>query len=174
MSVQSNHQLKLKFVNLDIGEFEMNGVKLIYQENSFIVKDNIYELSDEFINFLTNPNKKYGEVEEDENKIKRFLKDIRYDLGKGDKKSATYRTIKRIMGVKEDVFGRGLNSNPNPNNQRTCHLNGLVERLELLMLETKAGHDGLYDELLDISKQLLSMEIINQEQLDNFVFNYGK
>ena len=56
MSVQSNSQLKLKFVNLDIREFEMNGVKLIYQENSFIVKDNIYEFSDVFINFLTNPN----------------------------------------------------------------------------------------------------------------------
>ena len=27
--------------------------------------------------------------------------------------------------------------------------------------------------MLDISKQLLSMNFINQEQLDNFVFNYG-
>ena len=41
MSVQSNPQLKLKFGNLDICELEMNGVKLIYQENAFIVKDNI-------------------------------------------------------------------------------------------------------------------------------------
>ena len=52
--------------------------------------------------------------------------------------------------------------------------NSLIERLELLILETKAGQDGLYDEMLDISKQLLTMNIINQEQLDNFVFNYGK
>ena len=52
MSVQSNPQLKLKLVNLDIGEFEMDGVKLIYQENAFIVKDNIYELSDEIINLV--------------------------------------------------------------------------------------------------------------------------
>ena len=59
MSVQSNPQLKLKFGNLDIAEFEMNGVKLIYQENAFIVKDNIYEFSDVFINFLTNPNIKW-------------------------------------------------------------------------------------------------------------------
>ena len=153
----------------------MNGAKLIYQENAFIVKDKIYELSDEFINFLTNPNIKHGEIEEDENKIKRFLKDIRYDLGKGDKKSARYRTIKRIIGIKEDVYGRGLISNPN---QQSCHHyvdpNSLIEKLELLILETKAGHDGLNDEMLDISKQLLSMNIINQEQLDNFVFNYGK
>ena len=48
-----------------------------------------------------------------------------------------------------------------------------MEKLELLILETKAGHDELYDEMLDISKQLLSTKIINQEQLDNFVFNYG-
>ena len=65
MSVQSNPQLELKFVNLDIGEFEMNGVKLNYQENAFIVKDKIFDLSDEFINFLTNPNIKHGEIGED-------------------------------------------------------------------------------------------------------------
>ena len=174
MSVQSNPQLKLKFGNLDIGQFEVNGVKLIYQENAFIVKDNIYDFSDVFINFLTNPYIKYGEIEEDENKIKRFLRDIGYDLGKGDKKSARYRAIKRIIGVNEDVYGRGLNSNPI---QQSCHHyvdpNILVERPELLILETKTGHDGLYDEMLDISKQLLSMNIINQEQLDISVFNNG-
>ena len=130
-----------------------------------------------FINFLTNLNIKCGEIEEDKNKIKRFLFDIRYDLGKGDKKSARYRTIQRMIVVKDDVFGRGLDSNPN---QQSCHHymdpNNLVEitRLELLILETNAGHDGLCDEMLDISKQLSSMNIINQEQLDNFVFNYGK
>ena len=161
LSVQSNPQLKLNFGNLDIGEFEMNGVKLIYQENAFIVKDNIHYLSDEVINFLTNPNIKHGE-----NKIKRFLKDIGYNLGKGDKKSGRYRAIKSIIGAKDDVYGRGFNSNPDPNS--------LIERLELLILETKAGHYGLYDEMLDISKQLLSMDIIKQKEQDNFVFNYGK
>ena len=49
------------------------------------------------------------------------------------------------MGVKDDIYCRGLNSNPN---QQSClHYvdpNNLVERLELLILETKAGHDGLY------------------------------
>ena len=58
MSVQSNPQLKLKFENLDIAEFEMNGVELVYQANAFIVKDSIYEFSDVFINILTNPNYK--------------------------------------------------------------------------------------------------------------------
>ena len=66
-------------------------------------------------------------------------------------------------------------------NQWSCHVNGfvckagsLMERLELLILETNAGYDGLYDEKLDLSKQLLSMNIINKEQLDNFVFNSVK
>ena len=105
-------------------------------------------------------------MEEDENKIKKFLKDMRYDLGKGDKKSARYRTIKRILGIKDDVYGRGLSSN---SNQQSCHHyldqgtcfadpNSLIERLELIILETKAGHDGLYDEMLDISKQIFFYE----------------
>ena len=75
------------------------------------------------------------------------------------------------MEVRDDIFGRGSKGNPN---NLICEAGSLIERLELLILETKAGHDGLYDETLDISKQLLSMNTINQEQLDNFVFNYGK
>ena len=189
MGTQTNPQLKLNLVDLPTRRYKMNGVDITLEQGAFLVRDNIYEFSEGFIEFLTNPNVTYNDdIEEDENKIKRFLKDIRYDLGKGDKKSARYRTIKRIMEVRDDIFGRWLNTN-----QESCHHyvdqgmdfvhgmptcfadpNNLEERLELLILETKAGHDGLYDEMLDISKQLLSMNIINQEQLDNFVFNYGK
>ena len=43
-----------------------------------------------------------------------------------------------------------------------------IERLELLILETKVGHEGLYDEMLNISKQLLSVNMIIQERLDSF------
>ena len=56
------------------------------------------------------------------------------------------------MEVRDNIFSRGLNGNSN----------NLVERLELLILETKTGHDGLYDEMLDISKQLLSVNISKQ------------
>ena len=159
----------------------MNGVDITLEQGAFLVRDNVYEFSEGFTDFLTKSNITYDNIEEDENKIERFLKDIGHDLGKGDKKSARYRTIKRIMGAKDDVFGRGLNSNPDQGNCLASHEqssfadpNNLVERLELLILETKAGHGGLFDEMLDISKQLLSMNIINEDQLDNFVFNYGK
>ena len=58
--------------------------------------------------------------------------------------------------VKDDVFGKGLNSiDINPSNQRSCHVNDSIEILELLVLETKAGHDGLYDEMLDITKSII-------------------
>ena len=165
MGAQTNPQLKLELVDLPSRRYQMNGVDITLEQGAFLVGDNVYEFFRRFIDFLTKTNVTYDDkVEEDENKNKRFLKDIRYDLGKGDKKNARYRTIKRIMEVRDDIFGRGLNGNPNK----------LVERLELLTLETKAGHDGFYDEMLDISKQLLSMIIINQDQLDNFVFNYGK
>ena len=150
----------------------MNGVDITLEQGAFLVRDKVYESSEGFTDFLTKTNVTYDDkVDEDENKIKRFLKDIRYDLGKGDKKSARYRTIKGIMEVRDDIFGRGLKDNPN---NLIYEAGSLIERLELLILETKAGHDGLYDEMLDISKQLLSMNIINQDQLDNFIFNYGK
>ena len=140
----------------------MNGVKETYQENSFIVKDNIYEFSDGFINFLTNPNVTYGDIDEDENKIKSFLFDIGYDIGKGDKRSSRYRTIKRILEHKEENYGRGLTKDKLDNH--SCNFaDSLIERLELLILETKAGHDRLYGEMLNIYKKLLSMKIINKE-----------
>ena len=117
MGAQTNPQLKLNIVGLPTRRHKMNDVDINLEQGVFLVKDNIYELSDGFSNFLTKSNVIYdGNIEQDENKIKRFLKDIRYDVGKGDKKSARYRTIKRIMEVKDVVFGRGLHSNPNPNN----------------------------------------------------------
>ena len=84
VTIQSNPQLKFLCGNLDIGEFEMNGVKLTHQEKSFIVKKNFYEFSDGFIKFLTKPNVTYSDIEEEQNKIKRFLLDIGYDIGKSN------------------------------------------------------------------------------------------
>ena len=46
MGAQSNPQLQLKFKNLDIGEFEMNGVKVTYHDDSFLVRRNICEFLD--------------------------------------------------------------------------------------------------------------------------------
>ena len=113
---QTNPQLKLELIDLPTRRYKMNGVNITLEQGAFLVRDNLYQFSEGFTDFLTKSNVTYDNIEEDENKIKRFLKDIRYDVGKGDKKSARYRTKKRIMGAKDDVYGRGLNSNPDPNN----------------------------------------------------------
>ena len=95
MGAQTNPQLKLELVDLPSRRYKMNGVDITLEQGAFLVRDNVYEFSEGFTDFLTKTNVTYDDkVEEDGNKIKRFLKDIRYDLGKGDKKSARYRTIK--------------------------------------------------------------------------------
>ena len=101
MTNQSNPQLKLMLGDLDIGEYKTNGVEVTYQENAFIVRDNIYEFSDGLINFLTNPDVTNSDIREDENKIEKFLLDIGYDIGTGDKKISRYRTIIRKLGIKD-------------------------------------------------------------------------
>ena len=106
-------------------------------------------------------------------------------MGKGDKRSSWYRTTKSLSEDRGGFYGRVL-SEDKVSNQQSCHYmaqesrhryvdpNILKERLELLVLETKAGNDGLNDGMLNLFKKLLSMHITNQEQLDNFVLNYGK
>ena len=99
MGAQTNPQLRLELIDLPTRRYKMNGVDITLEQGAFLVRDNVYEFSEGFTDFLTKSNITYDNVKEDENKIERFLKDIGYDLGKGDKKSARYRTIKRIMDV---------------------------------------------------------------------------
>ena len=78
---------------------------------------------------------------------------MRYDLGKGDKKRSRYRTIKRILMGKHGVHGKGLTKdklNNHDNHSYKTGPNSFLEGLQLFILETKAGHDGLYDEILKI------------------------
>ena len=92
VGAQTNPQLKLELVDLPSRIYKMNGVDITLEQGAFLVRDNVYEFSEGFTDFLTKSNVTYDDkVEEDENKIKRFLKDIRYDLGQGDKKSARYK-----------------------------------------------------------------------------------
>ena len=78
-------------------------------------------------------------------KKRKVFWDKKYDVGVGDKRSKRYKRIKHISEtIRNCYLSRGFFD---PNNQRSCHVNGLVETLELLLLETKAGHDGLFDEM---------------------------
>ena len=52
----------------------MNGAKVTYQDNNFIVNDNIYEFSYDSLTFLLIKYVLHGDdIEEDETIIKRFL-----------------------------------------------------------------------------------------------------
>ena len=51
----------------------MNDVDITLEQGAFLVKDNIYEFSDGFINFPTKLNVTYDDnIDEDKNKIKSF------------------------------------------------------------------------------------------------------
>ena len=54
--------------------YKRNDVDISLLQSEFLVKDNIYEFSEDFTDFLTKSNVLYDDIEEDENKIKRFLK----------------------------------------------------------------------------------------------------
>ena len=83
MGAQTNPQLTLELVDLPSRRYKMNGVDITLEQGEFLVRDNVYEFSEGFTDFLTKTKVTYDDkVEEDENKIKRFLKDIRYELGK--------------------------------------------------------------------------------------------
>ena len=104
MRAQTNPELKLEHVDLSTRKYKMNGVKIILEQGAFLVRDNVYEFSEGSIDFLIKSNVTYDDnIEEYENKTKRFLKNIRLDrldVGKGDKKSARYRTKKTYNGGK--------------------------------------------------------------------------
>ena len=81
MGTQTNPQLKLNLVELPTRIYKMNDVSITLEQSAILVKDNINELSDGFINFPTKPNVTYDDnIEEDENKIKKFILDTRYDF----------------------------------------------------------------------------------------------
>ena len=83
MGGQTNPQLKLNIVDLPTRRYKMNGVKITLEQGAFLVKDNVYEYSEGFTNFRRKSYVTYDDnIEADGNKTKRFLKDIRYDVGK--------------------------------------------------------------------------------------------
>ena len=79
MGAQTNPQLRLELIDLPTRRYKMNGVDITLERGAFLVRDNVYEFSEGFTDFLTKSNIIYDNTEEDENKIERFLKDIGYD-----------------------------------------------------------------------------------------------
>ena len=183
MGKQTSTQLELKSVDPNSNKFKINGVDVSLTPKDIKLNGRIYDFSSGFTLFVTNKNVTEKDIRGKGNKIGLFLNDISYNRKRGDIKSNRVKLIRRIETSfaqtrrnprhqtvdssseetvnesGEEVEASGL-SKANPNS--------FIERLELPILATKAGYDGIYDEMLDISRQLLSKDIINQEQLDNF------
>ena len=118
MGRQSNPQLQLKLENMSNGEFEIDGVKVTYDDNSFIVKDNIYKFTRDFNIFLTNcPNIKNEDIEneEDEKNLNDFYEPSIMIREKVIKEVSRYKRIKQLLDVKRNLsssstryLGRGI------------------------------------------------------------------
>ena len=81
-------------------------------------------------------------------------------------RSNRYETIKHLFEVRKNCYlGKSLAHpqigcwRPNHRAARRRPTDNLMERLELLILDTKAGRAGLIDEMFKTSKKLLSMNI---------------
>ena len=73
MGAQTNPQLKLELLGLPSRRYKMNDVDITLEQGAFLVRDNVYEFSEGFTDFLTKSNVTYDDkVEEDEKKIKWF------------------------------------------------------------------------------------------------------
>ena len=72
MGAQTNPQLKLNLVDLPTRRFKMNDFCIPLEQGAFLVKNNVYDFSDGFINFLTNQHGLHDNIEEHENKITGF------------------------------------------------------------------------------------------------------
>ena len=129
MGAQTNPQLQLNLRHLPTRKHKMNAVDITLEQNAFMFGDNQYDFLNSFINLLANPKISYEDTgdEDEKRKIIIFLRDTKYDVGVGEKRSNTYKTNKHIIEARRNRYlVRGLIDH---NNQRSCHVNGLVERL---------------------------------------------
>ena len=167
MGKQTNKQLQLKSVDAKSIKFKINGIDVSLVPDGIKMKGKVYDFSKGFLMFTTNKDVTERNIKGDENKIKQFLKDIGYKQ-RGDNKRNRSKLIRRMFASigepssqvisipnsnEEEKYQRDTSDdeeetdyetdkqieaiglrNPNPNN--------LVERLELLILETKVEHDG--------------------------------
>ena len=149
----------------------------------------MYNFFKVFTIFDTNKDVTRKDIGCEENKKGLFLSAFSYNRKRGDFKSNKVKLFRRIetsltlprryprhykvdSSSEETVYESG--EEVEASGLSKADADKLIERLEILIPETKAGLDGLYDEMLDKSKQLLSMNNMNQEQLHNFFYNYGK
>ena len=94
MRKQTNIQLRLVAFDANENEFTINNVPPGKTPNCIKLRNNNYDFTKGFLMCITNKNVTEGDIKGDENKIKRFLRDIGYKQ-RGDNKSNKSKVIRR-------------------------------------------------------------------------------
>ena len=123
---------------------------------------NTYNLNDPDLSYFITYTQLDKEIQ-NENLIYNFLKDMKYDLNYGDKKSSRYNIIKYLF---QHQLGSGIKFVFLPSDP-----DELVDQLKLIVLEKVGGNDNpmLSEQLIAIADQLLEYECITTNQHQNIV-----
>ena len=137
--------------------------------------DNTYYLNDpDLSNFITNT--QLDKEIQNENLIYNFLKDMKYDLNYGDKKSKRYYFIKDLIKQytyrdQQSQLGSGKNFIFLPSDP-----DELVDQLKLLYFEKVGGNDNpmLSEQIIAIADNFLQYQCITTNQHQNLVSTFSK
>ena len=135
---------------------------------------NTYNLNDPDLSyFITNTQLDKGI--QNKNLIYNFLKDMKYDLNYGDKKSKRYYFIKDLINQytyrdQQSQLGSGLNFIFLPSDP-----DELVDQLKLLYFEKVGGNDNpmLSEQIIAIADKLLQYQCITTKQHQNMHSTFG-
>ena len=127
---------------------------------------NTYNLNDPDLSYFITYTQLDKETQ-NENLIYNFLKDMKYDLNYGDKKSSKYNIIKYLF---QPQLGTGLNFIFLPSDP-----DELVDQLKLLYFEKVGGNDNpmLSEQIIAIADKILQCQSITTNQHQNLHSTFG-
>ena len=128
---------------------------------------NTYNLNDPDLSYFITYTQLDQKIQ-NENLIYNFLKDMKYDLNYGDKKSNRYNIIKYLF---QPHLGSGLNFVFLPSDP-----DELVDQLKLLFFEKVGGNDNpmLNEQIIAIADKLLQYQCITTNQHQNILSAFTK
>ena len=138
---------------------------------------NTYNLNDPDLSYFITYTQLDKEIQ-NENLIYNFLKDMKYDLNYGDKKSSRYNIIKYLF---QHQLGSGIKfTSQRPANPVVCVFlpsdpDELVDQLKLLYFEKVGGNDNpmLSEQIIAIADKLLQYQCITTNQHQNMHSTFG-
>ena len=136
---------------------------------------NTYNLNNPDLSYFITYTQLDKEIQ-NEKLIYNFLKDMKYDLNYGDKKSKRYYFIKNLINQytyrdQQSQLGSGLNCIFLPSDQ-----DELVDQLKLLYFEKVGGNDNpmLNEQIIAIADKLLQYQCITTIQHQNLINTFTK